>query len=176
MSCANTNWPEYIMGNSGEKIPVSQKIHVQVGDTPRHVISYFRSSCYIAVWAKLPDTTDFRVKNYSQYYRLFWLADSTLKCNSVIASAAARLNSKTYRRAKASLLVDWRRWMSPILFSSRRRPLQPSGQDCRRSASSGARSFQRSPLVWCLNCLGIAGINQGIYQAVQLHCIVFKHF
>lgn len=58
MSCENTNWPEYMMGNPGEKIPVSQRIHVQVGDTSRYAISYCRSNCYITVLAKLPDTTE----------------------------------------------------------------------------------------------------------------------
>ena len=46
------------MGNPEEKTPVSQEIHVQIGDTPKHTISYSRSTCYITVWAKLPDTTD----------------------------------------------------------------------------------------------------------------------
>jgi hypothetical protein len=47
-----------MMGNSWEKIPVSQKIHVQVGDTSKHDISYAGSSGYITVLAKLPDTTE----------------------------------------------------------------------------------------------------------------------
>ena len=33
MSCANTSLPEYMIGNLGEKTPVSQKFYVQVGDT-----------------------------------------------------------------------------------------------------------------------------------------------
>jgi hypothetical protein len=37
MSCANTNLPEYMMGNPGRKTPVSQKIHVQAGDTHKCV-------------------------------------------------------------------------------------------------------------------------------------------
>ena len=57
MSCANTNWPEYMRGNSWEKPPVSQINHIQVGDTPKHAISYSKSSCYITVLGKLPDTT-----------------------------------------------------------------------------------------------------------------------
>lgn len=63
MSGANTNWPEYMMGNSCEKIPVSQKNHVQVGDTLKHAISYSRSNCYITVLAKFPDTTGILFKN-----------------------------------------------------------------------------------------------------------------
>ena len=58
MSCANTSLPEYMIGIPGEKTPVSQKIHVQVGDTPKHAISYSRSTCYITILVKLPDTTD----------------------------------------------------------------------------------------------------------------------
>jgi hypothetical protein len=46
-----------MMGYSWEKIPVSQKNHVQVGDTPQHAISSSKSSCYVTVLAKLPDTT-----------------------------------------------------------------------------------------------------------------------
>ena len=54
------------MGNPEEKTPVFQKIHVQVGDTPKHTISYSRSTRYIIVWAELPDTTD---RHYIQHLR-----------------------------------------------------------------------------------------------------------
>lgn len=60
------------MGNLGEKTPVSQKIHVQVGDTHKHTISYARSTCYITVLAKLSDTTE------SIQRKFFTLPDETL--------------------------------------------------------------------------------------------------
>ncbi|ALQ51853.1 hypothetical protein SAMN05216406_1598 [Nitrosomonas ureae] len=41
------------------KPPVSQKIHFQIGDTPKHTISFYRSICYTIILGKLPDTTDY---------------------------------------------------------------------------------------------------------------------
>ena len=45
------------MRNRREKPTVSQKIHVQVGDTHNNALSYYNSSCYIDVRPILPDTT-----------------------------------------------------------------------------------------------------------------------
>ena len=63
MSCANTNLPECMMRNRVGKLPVSQRIHIQIGDTPKHTISYSRPTCYITVLAKLPDTTEPKYKD-----------------------------------------------------------------------------------------------------------------
>lgn len=41
MSCANTNLPECIMGTYRLKPVVSQKIHVEIGDTPKNTISRY---------------------------------------------------------------------------------------------------------------------------------------
>jgi len=49
MSCANTNLLEYMMRSSGEKIPVSQNIQVQVRDTHKCSFYHFRSTCYLTV-------------------------------------------------------------------------------------------------------------------------------
>ncbi|SEQ59341.1 hypothetical protein SAMN05421510_10967, partial [Nitrosomonas ureae] len=32
--------------------------HFQIGDTPKHTISFYRSICYTIILGKLPDTTD----------------------------------------------------------------------------------------------------------------------
>ena len=58
MSCANTNLSEFMMRNHVEKLPVSQKIHFQIGDTQKHTISFYRSISYTITLVKLPDTTD----------------------------------------------------------------------------------------------------------------------
>lgn len=60
MSCANTNLPECMMGTHGVKTPVSQKTHVEIGDTPKYAVSYFQSTCYLTTRAKLPDTTELK--------------------------------------------------------------------------------------------------------------------
>ena len=59
MSCANTNLPEFMMRNHIGRLPVSQKIHFQIGHTPKHTISFFRSISYTIILIKLPNTTDF---------------------------------------------------------------------------------------------------------------------
>ena len=46
------------MRNHVEKLPVSQKIHFQIGDTQKHTISFYRSISYAIILVKLPDTTD----------------------------------------------------------------------------------------------------------------------
>lgn len=46
---AESSWPEYMMRNHREKTPVSQKIQVPVGGTPKHIVSYSESCCYITV-------------------------------------------------------------------------------------------------------------------------------
>jgi hypothetical protein len=46
-----------MMGNLGEKNPVSQKFYVQVGDPPGHAISLVPSNCYATLGAILPDTS-----------------------------------------------------------------------------------------------------------------------
>ena len=53
MSCANTNLPEFMMRNHVGKLPVSQKIHFQIGDTPKHIISFYRSISYTIILIKL---------------------------------------------------------------------------------------------------------------------------
>ena len=50
--------PEFMMRNHVEKLPVSQKIHFQIGDTPKHTISFYRSISYTIILIKFPDTTD----------------------------------------------------------------------------------------------------------------------
>ncbi|ALQ51140.1 hypothetical protein SAMN05216406_13520 [Nitrosomonas ureae] len=45
------------------KPPVSQKIHFQIGDTPKHTISFYRSICYTIILGKLPDTTDCKYRS-----------------------------------------------------------------------------------------------------------------
>ncbi|MDP1550025.1 MAG: hypothetical protein Q8L97_07675, partial [Nitrosomonas sp.] len=46
-----------MMRNHVEKLPVSQKIHFQIGDTQKHTISFYRSISYAITLVKLPDTT-----------------------------------------------------------------------------------------------------------------------
>jgi len=50
-----------MIGNSGEKTPVSQKIHLQVGDTPKKTASHYRSIAYLIVCVELPDTTEVQI-------------------------------------------------------------------------------------------------------------------
>lgn len=59
MSCAKTNLPECMTRNRLGKIPVSQKIHVQIGDTPKHAVLSSVTMSYLTDLAKLPDTADF---------------------------------------------------------------------------------------------------------------------
>ena len=62
MSGANTNLPECMTRNRAGKTRVSQKIHVQIGDTPKHAVSYSITMSYLTVLAKLPDTADNKYK------------------------------------------------------------------------------------------------------------------
>jgi len=110
MSCANTNLPECMMETHGVNPTVSQKTHVEIGDTHKQAVSYFQSTRYLTVCAELPDTTEFLavLKNASS-------ADKPAICgffavqsvrSAWLANASAQLFGVSYSLTRSSL-----RWL-----------------------------------------------------------------